>query len=422
MFKSFFPEPRLFFLSAIIWAAIAGAFWHLFAEGYGPSIGFPATEGGPVIGVSRFISPSFLYFYLYYGVSVAIFAAFWFMRAPNHPWLRWSILGSALILFTTAYSVEVSVAINDWYGPFYDTIQAGLSKSRPVTIEEFWGFLITFMSIAMVAVAIGSLTNFFVSHWIFRWRQAMNEFYTANWAKLRTIEGASQRVQEDTMRFSETMQPLAENFITAVLTLIAFMPILATQSELIPELPFVGNIPYSLVIAAIVWSVIGTAFMALIGIRLPGLFFRNQRVEAAYRKELVYGEDNPARAQPKLLTELFGNVRHNYFTLYFHYLYFNLGRIFYLQIDNIFAYIILAPAIVTGAITLGPMQQILNVFGRVSNSFQYLVNSWTTIVELISIYKRLRAFEAAIGGEPMPAIERAAATDAGAANPAAIIG
>jgi ABC-type long-subunit fatty acid transport system fused permease/ATPase subunit len=28
----------------------------------------------------------------------------------------------------------------------------------------------------------------------------------------------------------------------------------------------------------------------------------------------------------------------------------------------------------------------------------YLVNSWTTIVELISIYKRLRAFEHRIGG------------------------
>ncbi|HXE49085.1 MAG TPA: SbmA/BacA-like family transporter, partial [Ramlibacter sp.] len=32
-------------------------------------------------------------------------------------------------------------------------------------------------------------------------------------------------------------------------------------------------------------------------------------------------------------------------------------------------------------------------FGRVEQSFQYLVLSWTTVVELISVYKRLRAFE-----------------------------
>jgi len=42
------------------------------------------------------------------------------------------------------------------------------------------------------------------------------------------------------------------------------------------------------------------------------------------------------------------------------------------------------------------MQQIIRAFGRVESSFQFLVNSWTTIVELMSVYKRLRAFEATI--------------------------
>jgi len=51
------------------------------------------------------------------------------------------------------------------------------------------------------------------------------------------------------------------------------------------------------------------------------------------------------------------------------------------------------------------MNQILNAFTQVRTSFQYLINSWSTIVELISIYQRLRGFEAKIGGEPLPAIE-----------------
>ena len=42
---------------------------------------------------------------------------------------------------------------------------------------------------------------------------------------------------------------------------------------------------------------------------------------------------------------------------------------------------------------------------RVEGSFQYLVNSWTTIVSLISIYKRLRAFEALMRDEPLDVIE-----------------
>ena len=55
-----------------------------------------------------------------------------------------------------------------------------------------------------------------------------------------------------------------------------------------------------------------------------------------------------ARAQPETVAELFANVRRNYFRLYFHYMYFNVARIFYLQADNIFPYVILAPTIVAG--------------------------------------------------------------------------
>ena len=133
---------------------------------------------------------------------------------------------------------------------------------------------------------------------------------------------------------------------------------------------------------------------------------RNQRVEAAYRKELVYGEDDTSHAQPPTVAELFANVRSNYFRLYFHYMYFNIARIFYLQTDSIFPYIVLAPTIVAAKITLGVLQQILNAFEQVRSSFQYLINSWTTIVELLSIYKRLRALDAKIGGEPLPDIDQ----------------
>jgi peptide/bleomycin uptake transporter len=58
------------------------------------------------------------------------------------------------------------------------------------------------------------------------------------------------------------------------------------------------------------------------------------------------------------------------------------------------------------------MNQILNAFGQVRSSFQYLVNSWTTIVELLSIYKRLRTLEAALHGEELSGIE-ATQDDAG---------
>ena len=407
MFVSFFPRPRLFALAAVLWAAAVMAFWYLGGEELGTAFGLgPAPDdAAPVVGVAVFVTEPFLWFYIVYGAAALIFAGAWMTLSP-HRWARWSILGSALILFTTYFQVQVSVAINTWYGPFYDMIQAALAHERTVTTEEFFGYLIDFAGIAFVAVTVAVVTRFFVSHYIFRWRTAMNDYYMGHWGELRVIEGASQRVQEDTMRFASIAEGLGVRLIDSVMTLIAFLPVLLRLSENVTELPLIGTIPYALVVVAIVWSLFGTAFLAVVGVKLPGLEFRNQRVEAAYRKELVYGEDRPERADPPTVAELFQDVRRNYFRLYFHYMYFNVARYFYLQTDNIFPYIVLAPTIIAGKITLGALQQILNAFGQVRDSFQYLVNSWTTIVELLSVYKRLRAFEARIGGEDLPDIDR----------------
>lgn len=257
-----------------------------------------------------------------------------------------------------------------------------------------------------MAVAVGVVTRFFVSHYIFRWRTAMNDYFTAHWSELRAVEGASQRIQEDTMRFASTVEGLGLNFIDSLMTLFAFLPVLVQLSSDVTELPLIGHVSKPLVLAALAWSVFGTLAMMLIGIKLPGIEFGNQRVEAAYRKELVLGEDDPTHADPPTLTDLFGAVRRNYFRLYLHFMYFNIGRIVYLQTDNIFPYIILGPTIVGGKITLGAMNRVLSAFGQVRSSFQYLINSWSTMVELISIYKRLRAFEARIGGESLTRLEK----------------
>ena len=411
MFKSFFPSPRLFFWSAALWGLVAVLFWFFVARTSSGTIGLPNPAEGtpPIIGVQVFWSAPFIWFYLYFVVVVGLFAAFWKFYSP-HPWFNWAVLGSALIIFVTYFQVQVSVAINDWYGPFYDLIQAALGKTKPVTLTEFYASLISFFGIASVAVIIGVLNRFFVSHWVFRWRTAMNNYYMDHWPALRSVEGAAQRVQEDTMRFASNTEDLGVSFISSVMTLIAFLPVLLRLSADVTELPFVGHIPNALVIVALLWAAFGTAFLALIGVKLPGLQFRNQKVEAALRKELVYGEDYADRALPPNMMELFQDVRKNYFRLYFNYMYFNVGRIFYLQTDNIFPYIVLAPTIVAGKITLGAMNQILNAFDQVRGSFQYLVNSWTDIVELMSIFKRLRAFEAMIAGEPMPLIEASSLT------------
>ncbi len=407
MFVSFFPKPKLFFLSFVAWVIFAVALWYLIGRDVGASFGMPpaAEDAAPIVGAYYFWTPEFLWFYIYFALVTGLFAAFWFFYSP-HPWSHWSILGSALILFSTYFSVQVSVAINNWRRPFFDAVQQALTTPGSVQVSQLYGLILIFAQIAFLAVAVFVGTRFFVSHYIFRWRTAMNDHYMGHWPQLRTIEGASQRVQEDTMRFAQTVEGLGVSMVDAVMTLIAFLPILYGLSSTVTQLPIVGEIPAPLMYAAIFWSLFGTVLLAVVGIKLPGLEFRNQRVEAAYRKELVYGEDHEDRAQPPTVKELFANVRRNYFRLYFHYMYFNVARSFYIQADNIFGYLILVPTIAAGKITFGILQQILTAFSQVSSSFQYLVNAWPTIVELLSIYKRLTSFEAVLRGGELPDIDR----------------
>lgn len=419
MLESFFPRPKQFFGSFAVWSIICVVLWFTQAINWGETFsiggfagyGFPvplaedADDAAKALFAAAGESAGTFWFYQYMFVAYIAFLSFWTWYAPGK-WNRWSVWGSALIIFVTWYQVQIDVMINEWFGGFYDNIQKALAEPNSVSIEEYYSALITFGKIALVAVTLAVVTRFFVSHFIFRWRTAMNDHYMGVWHKVRHIEGASQRVQEDTMRFAAIMEGLGVSLIDAVMTLVAFLPILWVLSDHVTAVPILGAVPKSLVWVAIIWSIVGTGILAVVGIRLPGLEFRNQRVEAAYRKELVHGEDQADRAAPPTVKQLFLDVRMNYFRLYFNYLYFNVARFAYLQVGVLVPYIVLAPTIIAAGFTLGVMQQVLRAFARVEGSFQFLVNSWTTIVELMSIYKRLAAFEAAMKDQPLDDIEK----------------
>ncbi|MBV8393149.1 MAG: peptide antibiotic transporter SbmA [Alphaproteobacteria bacterium] len=392
------------------WTALCIALWYGVARDLGPelSIGnliglpYPTVAVGNADIAGQVARDLWLYQYMI--VAGGLFVGLGRLVWP-HRWYRWSVGASAVIIFLLWFSVQCNVMINSWFGVFYNLIQQALAKPNAITLEQFYTQMAVFAGIAMTYIFSAVVTAFITSHYIFRWRTAMNDLYAAHWQRLRHIEGASQRVQEDTMRFAETLEGLGSRLIESLMTLIAFLPILWGLSSYVKEMPLVGHVPQALVFVAIVWAAFGTGLLALAGIRLPGLEFRNQRVEAAYRKELVLGEDRADRAQPPTLRELFGDIRTNYFRLYLNFLYFNIARYGYLQASVLVAYACLGPTIVAGGLTLGVLTQITRAFSQVESSFQYLVNSWSTIVTQISIYKRLRAFEATLNDKPLDRIE-----------------
>ena len=308
-------------------------------------------------------------------------------------WFLWAWIGSFIILSSLWVQVEIDVKINEWFGVFYDMIQKALAEPNAVSIEEYFASLFSFITLAGMYIAVYVAISFFTAHFLFRWRTAMVEWYHSVYDKARKIEGASQRVQEDTIKFTRIMEGLGTSLIESIMILIQFVPILFGLSVGIPIF-FFGDWEYGLIVGALIWTIGGTIFLIVLGIilRLVGVEYDLQKQEAAYRKILVIAEDNET-IRPKRIDELFDDVRKIHFLSYLRYLYFNIGRIAYLQANVLSAYVFLAPAIVAGVVTLGAMQQIIRAFGRVEGSMQYLLKAWPTIIELASVYKRLREFE-----------------------------
>ncbi len=316
-------------------------------------------------------------------------------------WFYWSWIGSFIILSSLWVQVEIDVKINEWFGVFYDMIQKALAEPNAVSIEEYFASLFSFITLAAMYIAVYVAISFFTAHYLFRWRTSMVEWYHSVYDKARKIEGASQRVQEDTIKFTRIMEGLGTSLIESIMILIQFIPILFGLSVGIPIF-FFGEWEYGLIVGALIWTIGGTVFLIVLGLilRLVGIEYDLQKQEAAYRKILVIAEDD-GNVRPKTIDELFDDVRKIHFLSYLRYLYFNIGRIAYLQANVLSAYVFLAPAIVAGVVTLGVMQQIIRAFGRVEGSMQYLLKAWPTIIELASVYKRLREFESKIKQEDL---------------------
>ena len=303
----------------------------------------------------------------------------------------------------------MSVALNSWYGRFYDLLQTSADYvgkpqegidlfyqqlvSLDYVLNGFEGDL-SFLVIAFPYVSLGAVTSWCTRIYGLRWRQAITWGYIPRWRNVEEeIEGASQRIQEDCNRFARIIESLGLQIVRAVMTLIAFIPILYGLSDKL-DVPILRDIEGSLVWGALVVSIGGLIISWFVGWRLPGLEYNNQKVEAAFRKDLVLGEDDKENhARPETLWELFLGIRFNYHRLYLHYGYFNIWVHSYDQVMTVVPYLLMGPGLFTGLITLGVLVQVSNAFGRVHGGFALFLHNWTTITELRSIWKRLREFE-----------------------------
>jgi peptide/bleomycin uptake transporter len=308
----------------------------------------------------------------------------------------------------TAYNVEILVAHNRFNKELWDSIQ---SYNEPMFWNLFLGWewgrftdmimmdddvVPSLLEILALYIPLSVYLTWQTRRYIFSWRESNTKYYLLRWEKSNVkIEGASQRLQEDLMRLGATLETLFVGFFSAALILVAFLPILWELSEGLP----IWNgqiIPGFLVWVVLAMSLGGTAISLLLGWWLPRLEYRNQVVEATFRKRLVLSEDDFSARDTMTLFPMFQSVKRNYYRLFNYYLGFGMWQTaFGLCIGNI-ALIALAPSYFQQLVTLGVLQQALSAFARVEGSMTYFLDRWTTLVEFSSVVIRLREFNKAL--------------------------
>lgn len=287
---------------------------------------------------------------------------------------------------------------------FFDT--RSISGDDAYAIDVFYDLIWVFLCVALPYVLIATINIYFASIYALKWREAMTFEYLQFWkAKDDNIEGSSQRIQEDIYNFSKIVESLGLAFVRAMMILFAFIPILWALSGVISKSLFDGisedsvfailkHIDGLLVYVAFFISLGGLGISWIVGIKLPGLEYNNQKAEAAFRKELVFAEDDRRNyASTETMIELFTGLKFNYKRLFLHYGYFNIWLILFEQIIVIVPLLIVAPSLFAGAIGLGVVMQMNNAFDQVRSAFSVFITNWTKITELRSIHKRLREFE-----------------------------
>ena len=324
----------------------------------------------------------------------------------KHAPYAWFFL--SVIMGLTWYGVEILVFYNAWNRELWDAIQ-GYDETRFWQLFLGWDLgrlsdtlilkedtIPSFLEILVIYVPMSVYGTWQTRRWIFRWREANTHYYLNRWNKCKAkIEGGSQRIQEDLMVFGKTLEGLFIGLFSAVLVLFAFIPILWELSEGLPI--WNGEIIEGfLVWVALAMSLGGTVISLILGWWLPKLEYRNQVVEAKFRKQLVHSEDDFSARCVQTLFPMFSSIRRNYYRLFNYYMGFGIWQTaFGLCLGNI-AMIAIAPSYFQQLITLGVLSQVLNAFSRVEGSMTYFIDRWTTIVDFWAVILRLTEFNKAL--------------------------
>jgi putative ATP-binding cassette transporter len=317
-------------------------------------------------------------------------------------------------------SVRLSYFNRDWF----NAIQEKNS-------EAFWSLLYTVFFFWASIYIVSAIIEYVVqSQLMIRWRRWLTTRYVSDWLdhgnhyRMALAGGGAdnpdQRISDDVDEFINRTYSFSISLLSTTSSLVSFSIILWTISAnfTIPGTEIA--IPGFLFWVACLYSGFGTLVTHLIGRRLIGLYFNQQKFEANFRFSLArlreYAEQIALlKGEPTervLLMGKFGEVIHNFLAIV------SLRKLLiaftsgYGQISPLIPYVVAAPFYFLGKIQLGVLTQTASAFGRVEGSLSFFIDAYTSVAAYLAVIRRLTGFDTSIdaarklGKSPPSIVER----------------
>ena len=304
----------------------------------------------------------------------------------------------------------VKFAINRWYRTFYNILESAgsLAAVNTTTTDEWvhmqsavFDELVEFCKILIIPILSMPVAKYIRARWALQWRLSLAYSYLRVWnPNIDAIEGSSQRVHEDSYRFSRGVELVLTTVLDSLVTIVVFIPVLlslgsdTTCPTSVHFLAFLGD--SWLVAMAISSAVLGFVVTLILGHRLVQLEVQNQIVEAHMRQDLVILETNagaiccssnsasnaPDLQSPFLhFVPIFERVEQNYKRLFLNFGILNFWLTLFDQLNVLLPYLIFAPLLFSPSagerITLGILMQVSNSFDKVFGSLSVVADNWS---------------------------------------------
>lgn len=315
----------------------------------------------------------------------------------------------AIVIALELAGVWILVLINQWNARFYNALQ-----------DRDWDAFLTEVGVFCILAAIYiliSVYKLYFQQWLeIRWRRWMTEDYLGKWLRFGNhyrmqvagdpADNPDQRISDDIRLFVEQTVTIGIGLLGACVILGSFLTILWTLSAGAP-LRIAGIdliIPGYLVWAGLLYAAVGTALTHLIGWKLIGLYFEQQRVEADFRFDLVRVRESSEQiallagehAEQQGLIQRFKRVIANWYGIMDRQKKLTFFTTSYSQAALVFPYLVASPAYFSGLLQLGGLTQTASAFDRVQTALSFFVTTYRNLAQWRACAERLHGFEVTV--------------------------